>query len=84
MLIAKAKTMNKFTDLSTVPMPSPEEIKSYIRKGKQLQSEAVHRMLKSAFTAVLKRFSGLSRSHAKNKADTATPISGHHAHGGQC
>ena len=73
--------MNKPSMTPTVPAPTREEMEFYIRKGKQLQSEAVHAMLKSAFHVVVKSFSAIGVNRKQSGGKTTTLISGHHAHG---
>lgn len=73
--------MNKSQINSIAPTPSPEEIEFYIRKGKQLQSEAVHAMLKSSFRVVIKAFSAFSADREQPGEKAAAPLSGHHMHG---
>lgn len=73
--------MNKSSINPTAPAPTREEIEFFIRKGKQLQSEAVHAMMKSGFSIVIKAFSALNMNRKTLAEKTITPISGHHVHG---
>ncbi|MGB5215014.1 MAG: hypothetical protein WBN88_15375 [Anderseniella sp.] len=73
--------MNKSSMNPTVVAPTREEMEFYIRKGKQLQSEAVHTMLKSGFHVVIKSFSAFNMKRKQLGGKTVAPISGHHVHG---
>lgn len=73
--------MNKSSNNSLAPMPTREEMEFYIRKGRQLQSEATHAMAKSAFNYVKTAFSVFSIKAKQTKGKPVTSISGHHVHG---
>jgi len=73
--------MNKPSNTSLAPMPTREEIEFYVRKGRQLQSEATHAMAKSAFNYVKAAFSAFIMKPRQPGSKPDTPISGHHVHG---
>lgn len=73
--------MIKSSTNPTVPAPTREEMEFYIRKGKQLQSEAVHAMLKSGLALVLKPLFAFGTYRKQFDRKTVSPISGHHLHG---
>jgi len=73
--------MNKTSDLSTLPTPTPEEMAFFIREGKRLQSVAVHNMLRSSYRTVMKAFSTFGSQQEKQGGKSASPLSGYHLHG---
>ncbi len=73
--------MIKSSTNPTVQAPTREEMDFYIRKGKQLQSEAVHAMLKSGFALVKRPISAFSLYRKQFDGKPVSPISGHHLHG---
>lgn len=73
--------MTRSSTNPTVPAPTREEMEFYVRKGKQLQSEAVHAMIKSGFNLFKTMLSGFIRKQNKLGRKTGTPISGLNVHG---
>jgi hypothetical protein len=73
--------MNKPSNNPTVPAPTREEMEFYVRKGRQLQSEAVHAMVKTGFSNVKTAFSAFIVKPKQSGNKTVASISGHHVHG---
>lgn len=73
--------MNKPSINLTAPAPTREELEFYVRKGRQLQSEAVHAMVKSGFDNLRTALSAFIMKPKQPGGKTDTPISGHHVHG---